>query len=93
MTKKQHFIKVKNMGNALRYNVIFRPEPEGGFTALVPSLPGCVSYGEDLQEAKAMIVDAIHGYIASLKKHKEVIPIDEESFFTSIEIGRKAVHA
>jgi len=64
------------MENGLRYNVIFRPEPEGGFTVVVPSLPGCVSYGEDLQEAKTMIVDAIHGYIVSLRKHKEVIPVE-----------------
>ena len=81
------------MQNALRYNIIFRPEPEGGFTVIVPSLPGCVSYGEDLQEAKTMIVDAIHGYIVSLRKHKEVIPIDEGSFFTSIEVQEGAIHA
>ena len=24
-----------------RYNIMLRPEPEGGYTALVPALPGC----------------------------------------------------
>jgi len=56
------------MKNA-KYNVIFKPEPEGGFTAIVPSLPGCVTYGADLLEAKEMAIDAIGGYIESLKKH------------------------
>ena len=28
------------------YTVIFHPEPEGGFTAVVPSLQGCVTYGK-----------------------------------------------
>jgi len=74
------------MEKTFRYNVIFRPEPEGGFTVIVPSLPGCVTYGKDLKEAKKMAIDAIEGYLASLRKHKEPIHTDEEIFFTSIEI-------
>ena len=70
----------------IRYNIIFKPESEGGFTAMVPSLPGCVSYGKNLVEAKKMILDAIMGYLASLKKHGEEVPTDEESFFTSVEV-------
>ena len=73
------------------YNIIFRPEPEGGFTAIVPSLPGCVSYGKNLVEAKKMIVDAIKGYVASLEKHKDSIPTDKENFFTSVEIVNTSV--
>lgn len=73
---------------ALQYNVIFTAEPEGGFTALVPSLPGCITYGKDLSEAKAMILDAITGYIASLKKHDEPIPTDEENYVSLISLPR-----
>ena len=80
------------MEKALRYNIIFKPEPSGGFTAIVPSLPGCVSYGKNLTEAKKMIIDAIGGYIVSLKKHHELIPTDEENFFTSVEIKNYPVH-
>ena len=57
----------------LSHNIIFRPEPEGGFTVIVSSLPGCITYGKNLQEAKEMAIDAIKGYIISLKKHKEYI--------------------
>lgn len=67
------------------YNIIFRPEPEGGYTVIVPALPGCVSYGRTLSEAKKMIIDAIGGYVASLKKHNEPIPNDEETMFTSLD--------
>lgn len=77
----------------LSYNVIFRPEPEGGFTVIVPSLPGCITYGKDLQEAKKMVIDAIKGYIISLKKHKESIPSDKESFFSSVDIKGISVYA
>ncbi len=78
------------MRKTLRYNVIFRPEPEGGFTVIVPSLPGCVTYGKDLKTARKMVIDAIQGYIASLKKHREPVPTDEGDFFTYVEIERKA---
>jgi len=81
------------MEKVLQYNVIFRPEPEGGFTVIVPSLPGCISYGKNLEQAKKMAINAIKAYIASLKKHKEKIPSDKESFFSSVEIKSTPVHA
>jgi len=80
------------MKKTFRYNVILRPEPEGGFTVVVPSLPGCVTYGRNLKEAKKIAIDAIKGYIVSLKKHKELIPTDEESFFTSVDIKKVPVY-
>lgn len=67
------------------YNIIFRPEPEGGFTVSVPSLPGCISYGKDLEEARKNILDAIDGYVASLIKHNEVIPNDDINFISSLD--------
>lgn len=81
------------MKKTIRYNVIFRPEPEGGFTVIVPSLPGCVTYGKNLNEAKKMAVDAVQGYIVSLKKYKEAIPTDEENFFASVEIKKVPIYA
>jgi len=58
------------------FNIVLRPEPEGGFTAIVSALPGCVTFGRTLPEAKRMARDAITRYIESLKKHKEPIPTD-----------------
>ncbi len=47
----------------LDYTVIFQKEPEGGYTAIVPELPGCVTYGKDLEEAKKMVKEAIELYL------------------------------
>jgi len=69
------------------YNLIFNAEPEGGFTVIVPSLPGCVTYGKNLTEAKKMVKEAINAYLASLKKHEEVAPNDESSFFSTINVS------
>jgi antitoxin HicB len=68
------------------FNIVLRPEPEGGFTAIVPILPGCVTYGRTLAEAKKMAADAIAGYIESLKKHGEVVPTDDESLVASLDL-------
>lgn len=80
----------------LHYNLIFTPEPEGGFTVTVPALPGCVTYGKTLTEAKKMAKDAIAGYLAVLKKHKQPIPTDANSFFSTVDIktqNQKLVYA
>jgi antitoxin HicB len=71
----------------LRFNVIFRAEPEGGFTAMVPALPGCVTHGRTLAEAKEMVKDAIAGYVKSLRKHGDIIPTDEETFVASLDLA------
>jgi predicted RNase H-like HicB family nuclease len=37
---------------------------EGGFTAYVPSLPGCISEGDTKEKAKQNIKEAIELYLA-----------------------------
>ena len=71
----------------LHYNLIFRAEPEGGFTVLVPALSGCITYGKTLADAKIMARDAIEGYIESLKRHHEPIPSDDTTFISSVQIS------
>jgi predicted RNase H-like HicB family nuclease len=68
------------------YNVMLRPEPEGGYTALVPALPGCVTHGRTIEEAHAMAKDAIAVYIASLRKHGDPIPSDEHTLLASLDL-------
>jgi predicted RNase H-like HicB family nuclease len=68
------------------FNVALRPEPEGGFTAHVPALPGCVTHGRTLAEARKMARDAVSGYIESLMKHGEPIPTDNKLMVTSLDL-------
>ncbi len=60
----------------LTYRVLLKSEPEGGYTVLVPSLPGCVTYGENIEEAIEMAREAIQVYIESLREHGEDVPDD-----------------
>lgn len=56
------------------YTVVFRAEPEGGFTVLVPALPEIVSYSETLEEAKEMAADAIRCALLGRKEMGETMP-------------------
>ena len=61
----------------LNYRILLRKEPEGGYTVIVPSLPGCVTYGDTIEEAIEMTKESIEIYIESLKAHGEEIPTEE----------------
>ena len=63
----------------LSYRILLRQEPEGGYTVIVPSLPGCVTYGDTVEEAIEMAKEAIGLYIESLKAHGEEIPTEERT--------------
>jgi predicted RNase H-like HicB family nuclease len=56
------------------YTVLLQPEPEGGFTVTCPSLPGLVTYGATLEEARTMAAEAIACYLESLRKDGEPLP-------------------
>ena len=71
----------------LNYSVLLQKEPEGGYTVIVPSLPGCVTYGKDLEEAQKMAREAIELYLESLKKHNEEIPNQEEVFYGQVRVS------
>ena len=59
------------------YTVLFEPAEEGGFVVTCPALPGLVTEGDTLEEARAMAEDAIRGYIESLRKDNLPIPSDK----------------
>ena len=60
------------------YQITLVPEEEGGYTVLVPSLPGCLSYGRDVREAAEMAREAIALHLQNLKAHRLSLP-DEDS--------------
>lgn len=59
----------------MKFKVLLQPDEDGVVVAECPSLPGCVSQGATRTEALGNIRDAIAGYIASLEKHAEPVPL------------------
>ena len=45
------------------YRIILTQEPEGGYTVVVPALPGCITYGDNVNHAIDMAKEAIEGYL------------------------------
>ena len=69
----------------IRGGIVFELQHEvgGGYTVSVPSLSGCISYGETFEKAMEMIKDALEGWLA-IAREKDV-PIPEQ--FESIEVA------
>jgi predicted RNase H-like HicB family nuclease len=53
----------------MRFKVILEPSDEGGFTAIVPVLPGCISEGETKEEAIKNIREVIELYCEPVKDY------------------------
>ncbi|MBL8230350.1 MAG: type II toxin-antitoxin system HicB family antitoxin [Bryobacterales bacterium] len=59
------------------YTVLFEPAEEGGYVAFCPALPGLVTEGDTYEEAHERVVEAIEGYLESLRRDGEPIPPDK----------------
>lgn len=70
----------------LNYRILLRKEPEGGYTVVVPTLPGCITYGATIDEAIKMAKEAIGLYIESLRIHGEEIPTEEDTLEYTLTI-------
>ena len=70
---------IKGEPNAMAeysYTVLFEPAEEGGFVVTCPALPGLVTEGDTLEEARRMAQDVIRANLESLHKDHLPIPAD-----------------
>jgi antitoxin HicB len=58
----------------MRQVILFPDLEDGGYTVEVPSLPGCISEGDTVEEALENIKDAIQGYVESLEADGLPVP-------------------
>jgi predicted RNase H-like HicB family nuclease len=61
----------------MKLKIILEPSEEGGYTAIVPSLPGCISEGDTKEEALKNIREAIELYLEPIEDD-EVFPQNAE---------------
>ncbi len=67
----------------MKLKVILEPSDEGGYTAIVPALPGCISEGDTKDEALVNIREAIALYLE---------PVDDDlDFAPDAELAELAV--
>ena len=70
----------KKESKTFSYSVFYEQAPEGGYVAVVPTLPGCHTQGESLEEAERNVKEAIALYLESLAAHGDAIPVEGPSF-------------
>ncbi len=67
------------MEQVLKYTAVLFPDPDGGYTVVVPALPGCITEGDTVEEALSMAKGAIELFLEASAEHgesvmKELIP-------------------
>lgn len=71
---------------APRFTVIFEKEEEGGYHIFCPTLPGCHTQSETIDEGIQNIREAIELYVESLIEDGQPVP-EEDIFIKPIEIS------
>ncbi len=67
----------------MRFKVVLQASDEGGYTVYVPSLPGCISEGETVEEALRNIQEAIELYLEPVE---DDLIMDENTLVHEIEL-------
>jgi predicted RNase H-like HicB family nuclease len=67
-----------DMKRVHEYTAFFETNERGGYTVTVPALPGLVTEGKDLDNARDMAKDAIRCYVEGLEKAKQPMPVQRE---------------
>lgn len=60
------------------YTIIYEAEEKGGYHAFCPTLPGCHTFGSNIEEARKNLREAISAYLESLLKDGEHIPEEKD---------------
>lgn len=79
------------------FRIIIEPDEKGTFHGYVPSLPGCHTWGETIEETRKNIRDAVKAYLYSLIEDGEAVPQEKGlEAFETVSLGpqkRESVYA
>lgn len=67
-----------------KYTVVLQIEPDGGYIATVPALPGCVSQGNSKKEALDNILEAAELWIEDCVESGEAVPTEDGKEFIEL---------
>ena len=71
------------------YHVVLKPDPDGGYVAVVPAFPGCYSQGETAEEALSNVREAILLAIEDMRQRGEAIPDPARELVRRVAVGAK----
>ena len=69
----------------MRYTVILERDPDGGYVASVPALPGCVTQGDNRAETLRNIREAVELYVEDCRAAGDPVPVESGKEFVEVE--------
>jgi antitoxin HicB len=73
---------------AMDFKVFLEPDEDGGYVVSCPSLPGCYSEGETIEDALANIREAIELCLDDMREHGEPIPDPSNVLVGSVVVNQ-----
>jgi predicted RNase H-like HicB family nuclease len=73
----------------MRYTVILQRESDGGYVAVIPSLPGCVSQGDTREEALKNIEEAAELYIEDVQATGDPLLVEDQREFIELNTSTR----
>ena len=71
----------------MRFTVILTPDSEeGGYAAECPAIPGCISEGDNVEEALENIREAIEGCLESLAARNQPLPLEGTVVVANVDV-------
>lgn len=71
----------------MAYTVVLQNDETGGFVAVVPALPGCVSQGDTRQEALDNVREAIEVYVEDCIASGDPVPTEAGREFVEVRLS------
>ena len=66
--------------------IVFEPAEEGGFTAYIPEVPGAISEGDTVDEAREMVIDALRELVA-FRREQAMQTKGSQAFVERLAVG------
>ena len=70
----------------MEYTVILHSTGEGGYWVEVPSLPGCYSQGDTVEQALVNVREAIETHLVALKEDSQEIPQEQSLMIGKVKV-------
>lgn len=78
--------KRKKLPGVLDFKVLIEPDETGGYVVSCPSISGCFSQGDTIEEALENIKEAIELCLEDMKEHGEPIPATSHVLIGSVTV-------
>lgn len=75
----------------ITYLAVFEPNASGGFGVYFPDLPGCISIGDDFEQASRMAEEALGLHLWSMERDDDDIPAPTQPPFDDMPEGAVVV--